>query len=468
MTTTYETIVHDLFSKTLSRVHLTKKPHIFSYVRKLKQIDPHLFYKNGSKIFQGERFFWKDSNSSTYLVGLGAAYTIRTDEKETRFEEIDTQWKRLTEEIVLYNPYENIIGTGPLLLGGFAYDHLNEPEEEWSHFSKGLFQLPTFMLSKVDDEYFLTINLFVSPLLDENELRRLDEMSLTLLEGENKEVTAPTIYKATEKDGERWKQLIADLVDEMNEDSTFKKVVMARKMKLMYDQPFPSDVAIERLLERQYDSFVFSLEALNSCFLGATPERLVKKKGDQVYSTCLAGSIGRGHSLSNDNELGEELLHDKKNQEEHQLVVDVIASTMSSFCRDVSIPSSPKLLKMKDIQHLFTPVTGTLDGDYSLIHMVGKFHPTPALGGVPRERAMNAIRDKEEMDRGFYAAPIGWIDYNGNGDFAVAIRSGLLYQNEAYLYSGCGVLKDSTPESEYEETSIKFRPMLRALGGMKE
>jgi menaquinone-specific isochorismate synthase len=114
---------------------------------------------------------------------------------------------------------------------------------------------------------------------------------------------------------------------------------------------------------------------------------------------------------------------------------------------------------------LYTPVKGVTSNQATLFQLAKALHPTPALGGIPRNRAMETIRRLEGMDRGLYGAPIGWVVYMGNGEFCVGIRSGLLKKNRAYLYAGCGVVADSKPEEEYKETGIKFRPMLRALGG---
>ena len=122
-------------------------------------------------------------------------------------------------------------------------------------------------------------------------------------------------------------------------------------------------------------------------------------------------------------------------------------------------------MKIRDIQHLYTPVEGHLKNGATILQLVKTLHPTPALGGVPRMKAMEVIRKYEPMNRGLYAAPIGWLDANGNGEFAVAIRSALLHQDKAYLYAGGGIVADSQPQSEYEETLVKFRPMIRALGG---
>ena len=123
-------------------------------------------------------------------------------------------------------------------------------------------------------------------------------------------------------------------------------------------------------------------------------------------------------------------------------------------------------MKIKHIQHLYTPVKAECDEQLSILRLVEKLHPTPALGGLPQKEAVKWIAEHESLERGFYAAPIGWIDVYGNGEFAVGIRCALLQGKEASLFAGCGIVKDSTPEAEYEETWIKFQPMLNALGGI--
>ncbi len=136
---------------------------------------------------------------------------------------------------------------------------------------------------------------------------------------------------------------------------------------------------------------------------------------------------------------------------------------METCCDAVYVPDKPVIHPFKNLQHLYTPVTARLQKGYSIFDIIEKLHPTPALGGVPREKSMTYIREHEQLDRGWYGAPVGWMDSNRNGEFAVAIRSGLVQGNIVSLFAGCGVVRDSDPEAEYEETKIKFRPMLSVL-----
>jgi len=141
----------------------------------------------------------------------------------------------------------------------------------------------------------------------------------------------------------------------------------------------------------------------------------------------------------------------------------MIRNSIENYCSDVQIPKEPIIYPLKNLQHLYTPVTATLKNGQSIFDIIKQLHPTPALGGVPREKSLAFIRDHELLDRGWYGSPVGWLDSNQNAEFAVAIRSGLIQGDEASLFAGCGIMKDSDPEAEYEETNIKFLPMLSVL-----
>jgi menaquinone-specific isochorismate synthase len=273
------------------------------------------------------------------------------------------------------------------------------------------------------------------------------------------------LINSIEVDGEQWKHVVEKVVNNLT--GALKKVVLARECRLVFKEEIQTEFVLDQLLSEQSNSYIFALEAGDNCFIGASPERLVKKTGNKVLSTCLAGSIPRGENERKDQLLGEKLLADEKNRTEHQYVVHMIQSALEMVCEKVDIPTAPSLMKMRDIQHLYTPVKGILKETESLIELIRLLHPTPALGGFPKDLAVEKIREEEQLDRGLYGAPLGWMDYRGNGEFAVSIRSGLIQKNEASIFAGCGIVANSNVESEYKETAMKFRPMQKALGGKK-
>lgn len=464
LVTIHKTNIEKAYDSAKAKAKQIDRPVLLSIVEEVEAVDPLSFYYGGSS-FIGERFLWKDRDHTITLVGLGAAHIVSTDEMEDRFFTVEDEWKRLIQESVVVTG-DKWPGTGPLLFGGFSFDPVNARGEEWSHFSEGSFQLPKFMLTKPGKTNYLTMNVICLPGEDESLLHERIRIKENLLANARKTVIPESANWLLNRDvkPEEWKDSVQSVVTRLQQGE-MDKVVLARKCEISFEKHVSSDFVLDNLWKQQPDSFVFSFERKDSCFIGATPERLVKKTGEEILSTCLAGSIARGDTLERDEKLGEELLDDEKNRYEHQLVVDSIRDALKPYCDELSIPTSPQLMKLKDIQHLYTPVIGQASEHTSLLNLVEKLHPTPALGGVPREKAMHVIRQEEQMDRGLYAGPIGWMDAYGNGEYAVALRSGLLQRDKAYLYAGCGIVADSQPESEFKETQMKFRPMLRALGG---
>ncbi len=160
---------------------------------------------------------------------------------------------------------------------------------------------------------------------------------------------------------------------------------------------------------------------------------------------ALAGSAPRGATGEEDRHLGSELLYSAKNREEHEIVTTTIRDSLASLCSRIWITDTPELLRLKNIQHLQTAIVGELLPGRSMLEALHALHPTPAVGGSPTEQALAFIRAHENLDRGWYAGPIGWIDLRGNGEFAVALRSALLEKNQATLFAGCGIVRDSDP-----------------------
>lgn len=421
------------------------------------------FFEAGGKQYKGKRLFWENREKTFTLVGLGHAHVISTTNHHGRFEEIKKNWESLCRQIV--NEEREI---KPILFGGFAFDPLNKIQSEWTEFPQAFFAVPTFQLIIKRDRAYVSINL-VTKLDDtfaefEALRKERDKLIHAAQVSELEKYNKVLVLKRTELKKEQYMESIKKVTAVIKAKQA-EKVVIARALKLTFEKPLSSASALYQVLKEQPESFLFGLESGQQFFFGATPERLVKVKNREALSTCLAGSTPRGKTLEQDTALGQELLSDKKNRSEHQFVVKMIGDVFKEHSTAVKVPSTPKLMKIRDIQHLYTPVEGLLNPESNLFDLVRDLHPTPALGGEPKQAALSLIRQHETMNRGYYAAPIGWIDAAGDGEFAVAIRSALVNDTEAYLYAGGGIVEDSTPETEYAETWVKFRPMLRALGG---
>ncbi|MFK9095205.1 isochorismate synthase MenF [Bacillus salipaludis] len=441
------------------------RPILISEVHKMNTINPLSFFNIGKDRYCGERFFWKDPTDEIVLIGLGISKQIQSDQATDRFFHVESEWKSFLEDSIIFNPYTKI-GVGPLMFGGFSFDPYKEKTDLWSKFADSLFHIPKYLLSIIDGETYLTTNVVITPNDDVSLFSKIiEERNQLLMTLKHNDLTKPAILlKTNEISPEKWKQSVDGVVKELT-NGPLKKVVLARELRLIFNNHLEAEAVLEHLYTEQHASFIFAFESNGDCFIGASPERLVKKHGSEVYSTCLAGSISRGSTEEEDRILGQTLLNDQKNLIEHGFVVEMIREALEESCEEIILPDKPQLMKNRDIQHLYTPVIGKCNKDASLLLLVERLHPTPALGGLPKKAAVEKIRQVEVLDRGFYGAPLGWVDYKQNGEFAVSIRCGLLQGDEASLFAGCGVVADSNSESEYLETSLKFTPMLRALGG---
>jgi menaquinone-specific isochorismate synthase len=264
-----------------------------------------------------------------------------------------------------------------------------------------------------------------------------------------------------------WAEIIAKVTGRIR-TTELEKVVLARVCELRFQDDIPIPAVLAHLDVRYPDCYRFLFEPRpGHAFLGATPELLVKVTGAELHTMGLAGSIGRGADEAADAALGQALLASTKDRFEHDIVVQMLRQRLTPVTTGLAMPATPILLKLSNIQHLYTPVSGRLKDPRGVLPLVDLLHPTPALGGVPRELAMELIASTEPVPRGWYAAPIGWLDYQGDGLFGVAIRSAVCQRRRAWLYAGGGIVAQSEADMEWDEAALKFRPMLMALGALE-
>ena len=281
----------------------------------------------------------------------------------------------------------------------------------------------------------------------------------------NPELAAPTglSWHDGSLPGPRWEQAVAEAVAAIRAGG-LRKVVLARDVFATADEPIDARVLLRRLALRYPDCFTFSCDGM----IGATPELLVRRAGNQVSALVLGGTLPRGADPAQDKALGEELLASAKNNEEHAYAVDSIREALGPLCQTLDVEARPSLLKFPNLQHLGTQVRGVLvDGTAprSALALAAAVHPPAAVCGTPAGTALELIRDLEHMDRERYAGPVGWVDANGNGEWGIALRCGQLSGRTARLFAGCGIVAGSEPAAELAETLVKLQPMRGALEG---
>jgi isochorismate synthase len=245
-----------------------------------------------------------------------------------------------------------------------------------------------------------------------------------------------------------------------------RKVVLARVLDLVFAQPVRPEQILRNLVKDNPRDYTFAAELPNArTLVGATPELLLARKGSQVFSYPHAGSMPRSADPAVDHANGQALLLSEKDHVEHAVLAEVVVETLHPFCRKLAVPAEPKLVSTPTMWHLGTTVTGELiDRDITALHLAAALHPTPAICGTPTAAARSLVGELEPYDRDYYAGAVGWVDAEGDGEWAVAIRCAEVAETSLRLYAGGGIVPASDPKAELDETSAKFQTLLRAMG----
>ncbi|MDX1416647.1 MAG: isochorismate synthase [Candidatus Promineifilaceae bacterium] len=416
-----------------------------------------------------ERFFWQNGQGRAVFAGFGKALEIMAW-GTGRFKEIRNRAAALFSEASVENSRNH--GASPRLFGGFSFRDDFTPDNTWAVFHPAHFILPHYQYYQEDSEAWLTIN---AMLLDDEDIklaRKQLQIALTaryqsLKAAANRQMTSP---KPTEilqinypMSFTTWKGIINRAKSSM-QAKEIEKVVLARVCEIRARQRIDVRHALKYLNSEYPECTRFLFEPrLNHSFFGATPELLAKVRERMMQTMALAGSIKRGDNADEDFLLTTQLRDSIKDRYEHMLVVNSIQRRLHPLANQIKIGNKPEIFTLSYIHHLLTFFNVELNEALGVLPLVEILHPTPALGGSPRQKALNFIRSAEPVPRGWFAGPIGWIDATLDGEFSVAIRSAIAQERRVWLYAGAGIVASSVPEQEWQETSLKFQPMLKAL-----
>jgi len=261
-------------------------------------------------------------------------------------------------------------------------------------------------------------------------------------------------------DGEQWMSAVAEAVARI-EDGQLEKVVLARDLLATASEPVDVRWPLAQLASSYPMCWTFHVDGL----FGATPELLVRRERGLVTSRVLAGTIRRTGDETRDAELAGALSRSSKDLEEHEYAVRSVADALEPHCSSMNVPEAPFVLHLPNVMHLATDVTGVVHDGITSLELAAALHPSAAVGGTPRDRAVTLIAELEQMSRDRYAAPVGWMDASGDGEWGIALRSALVSGPTVRLFAGCGVVGSSDPAAELAESQAKLVPVRDALGG---
>jgi isochorismate synthase len=419
-----------------------------------------------------EAALWLQPAAGRSIVGVGRAWAVEPDGTD-RFAMAADAWRAVLTEAFLSGTGE----AGPTLLGGLGFTGLTPAaEDRWSPFGAASLVLPTFCVSHDGSATTLTVALAPNRIDDPDPAEveaAWDSLAREAVAHEPQSQvpgsswSGPLSIVEERPDRAAWERTVGLFAGAVGR-GRIDKVVLARRIEYRAEVDLDVVAALRHLARTAPESTTFALVRGGTTFLGATPERLVRTRGRSFETVAIAGSAARGRDAAEDARLAAALLASEKEREEHAVVVDMLRASLTPIVDELRIADMPSILPLPHLQHLVTPVTGTTRDEAGLLALAGRLHPTPAVGGTPRDVALALIEEHEAFDRGWYAGPIGWLGADGDGEMMVALRCGLVAGQEAALFAGCGIVADSDPVREWEESRLKLRTMIAALGGAAE
>ena len=377
------------------------------------------------------------------LVGWGRAMEF-TAHGADRFAECERWWRQVVDTAVVRDDVQ-VPGTGPVTFGSISYA-AGSP-------AGATLVVPEVVVGARDGRWWVTT------------IGTTSELPAPVAPSAQREPAEPV--GVTFADGSlspaRWAVAVDEAVRRIT-GGELDKVVLARDLRVQATEPVDARWLLQRLAERYDTTWVFAVDGL----VGASPEMLVRLERGLVTSRVLAGTIRRTGDDEHDLALAGSLARSSKDLEEHEYAVRSVADALRPHCSSMNVPESPFVLHLSNVMHLATDVAGVLaDGSTSLV-LAASLHPSAAVCGTPSDRADAVITELEQLDRGRYAGPVGWMDSSGDGEWAIALRSGAYETGSTTsmrLFAGCGIVAGSDPDAEVAESDAKLVPMRDALTG---
>ncbi len=371
------------------------------------------------------------------VIGIGEIARFTTDSLDAA----DIWWTEFCSGLENETELFGVYGTGPVAFGSFAFDpdHSAEPS---------VLVVPEVVMGRRNGLAWVT-------------QLGYDQITAPMPTRQDAPLSPGTIsWSEGSMSSVAWQQLVAEVVTLVNRGEV-EKVVLARDLIAAAQSPIDPRWLVEQLSAAYSSTWTYMVDGL----VGASPEMLIRRQGGLATSRVLAGTIQRGRD-DDASRLARALESSSKDLREHEFAVASVAQALTPFCSGMNVPEAPYVLELPNVLHLASDITGVSLPEASSLALAAGVHPSAAVCGTPTHVALDLINELEGLDRGRYAGPVGWIDANGDGEWALALRSGMIHPatpNEIQLFAGCGVVADSDPAEELAESNAKFRPMREAL-----
>lgn len=417
------------------------------------------------------QYYW-EKPSDEFAIAAGDRLLNITASGPNRFESIYEQFDQIKGSTAEYSSISHSC-SGMLFLGGFSFDDKIE-DERWASFAPASLTVPEWMIIKDGKFALATFAVKIKDFDSADSLQQYLQKQLQQIENalslnpQKSECLSRKISWDTPptQNGAGYDKWISSVTraKKLIRRGNFDKIVLARDISIAKNADVTPTQVLNKLRQQYTNCYNFLIHnSSGKTFLGSTPERLGAFRNRLLLIDALAGSIQRGETATEDAIFEKNLSNSRKNRDEHNFVIRDIEERLQPFVMQIDRDIQPEIKKLSNVQHLYTPIRAQLKDDTNMLEVIGQLHPTPAVGGYPWNEAAPYIDELEDFDRGWYAGPVGWFNTSGGGEFAVAIRSGLFAEDKAHFFAGCGIVEDSDPAAEWEETNLKLKPMLSAL-----
>ncbi|MFH1195323.1 MAG: isochorismate synthase [bacterium] len=430
---------------------------LISFLYKLEEFDVQKVIKTISAM--GETYFvWAKPGDEVFFIGFSPLITINVD-GSNRLADTEKQIFEIGDKL-LHNWEEFDLKNLPLFLGGMKFSS-GKTSDLWENFSDSDWFIPKYLFFNYKGSSYFLYNFYNTNNFLQNVLSDLGKPFdlIQNLDFDKSEPSLPEKISEVSEAKEMWFNKVESALESIHLNR-YQKIVLSRKIDVGLDNKPAIDVIIEKLSNKYPDCYIFAFHKSNSVFFGASPEKLARISDGWIEADALAGSTSRGSTPEDDEIFANSLLNSEKNLIEQNAVVNFIVDSFSDFTDEIIYEPVPLIRKLPNIQHLWTPIRGKLKAKKSVFSILKEIHPTPAICGVPWSTALTHIIEMENYDRGLFTGIIGWFNFECEGEFAVAIRSALLKDKLLHVFAGCGIVKGSNPEQEYEETDLKLNAVL--------
>ncbi len=408
-----------------------------------------------------QKIYWKSRDNHVEVSGVGIGHRV------------EAHTPHLSSLLRDVHALTNNAPPNVRFFGGTRFYASSEANSPWNAFPDSSLTLPFLECERILDSVTLHCTLIAPASTSDSEAIREMELTFSGLFADvstkdNSELHTtfaqpPLVQKRENTPSfQAWKMSIGKALQAFSRGN-LEKVVMARRASLhCAESPDAFSLFQQRMLSAEHSTSFFFQENTTTAFFGVTPELLYSRAERSITTEAVAGTRKRGSHLEDDESIAQELLNSDKDRREHASVQRFIATALDELTETFSI-GTVNVLKLHHLQHLYAAFSGRLRATVDDAAILEQLHPTPAVGGTPRREALEFLRTWENFDRGWYAAPVGWVNAHA-AEFAVAIRSALVTDNTVHLFSGAGIVAGSEAEKEWQEIEMKIAPLLGLLG----